>query len=235
MANEYPDIPMPSYPAPTPDPIPFGRTFGTLAKSLIAPIAKPVAGAFTNLMANSPSTAAILAGLGAGGLGYGTSYLVNKLFPKRESEETRTRRNIGITAGTGILGALSAYLIGKEINRHRASPVAKEAASAFMGGPDADIIAKISQDFSMTSGAQESLAMQVMQLQPTQKYSLLNLLSGVSGAAIGLIISRFLLKMGFTGQVLLTLAGGFLGSHFGGPKDLDLGRSSVYGESYNLY
>jgi len=66
-----------------------------------------------------PLTNAIVAGLLAGGLGYGAGTLLEQLFPKKYLERGKLRRTLGLTgvAAGGLLGLNNAYANARHTDR----------------------------------------------------------------------------------------------------------------------
>lgn len=59
----------------------------------------------------------------------------------------------------------------------------------------------------------------VNRLPASQKNELAGLLRAAGGASVGAIVAKYLLKRGFTGVILMSIAGGVIGNMLGGNKN----------------
>jgi hypothetical protein len=219
-------VPLPEVPALEPQSVPLAKTLGGWTRSLIKNTVGYPASVYGKALATHPAVGTAAGAVGAGLAGLGAVSLYDYLYPdNNENPLDKEKRTLLSVGGTALLGGLGSYLLSKGITGQ------SKKASFLDSNVDAAILNKLSQDFTLSHIAKQQLASNISSMSKSDKSGLLDLLSGVTGAGIGLVIARYLLKLGFTGQLLLTLAGGFLGSTLGGnglaSKDRD-----VYGRKY---
>lgn len=121
-------------------------------------------------------------------------------------------------AGVGLASGLGLHYFGKSGYFQATDPVNS-------------IAEKLKLDPNLNAGEEERLLGMIETLDSNKKSDLERLLSGASGAAIGMIVARYLLKLGLVGQLLFTLAGGALGGY---NNNLATGGKDMYGRPYSL-
>jgi hypothetical protein len=180
----------------------FGYHLGTrLPEVAELPLARPVGNWLTNV-AYHPGRA-ILGGTALGGLvgaGFGA-------MTRRDPLHTALLGAVLGGAGSGVASGLT----------HLLNPPVKRAfyAQDENSNPLQFIQAQLFGDRGMGSAEKASLMQSVGQLSPAQLQTLTQMLRTGVGASVGLLIARYLLRLGFTGSLLLALAGGALGSRMG--------------------
>ena len=241
-------------PAYTP-PIDIPRWAGEKLHSAVnSPVGKPLEWGL-NAMSHSPAASgaygAAMLGLG----GYAGSKLFNYLNKKitgRKEDKVDAKRValvgslLGGTAGLGLgmhhknvnnpdmwPNALdqSTDLLGRTgmdrntLDQARARLPQKTAM--FLLAPSAEIQNEIARDYTLNLTEKDHLMQMVNELPEMHKIQLKSMLASVGGSAIGMIVARYLLKLGFTGQVIASLVGGLVGGSIGN-NALDLNRNNLY-------
>lgn len=138
---------------------------------------------------DSPGQSALL---GAGGLGL-VVFLLNRLAQMRDRQ------------------ANTAY--PKQSSKSAFYSMGDPGQSA---DPLAEVSSKLFSDFSLSSTARAELLKLLPQLSASEAKSLSTAVRSASGAGIGYLVARFLLGLGFTGRVLMSLAGAYSGFMSGG-------------------
>ena len=220
---------LPEWEATDPNATPMAEQFGRVMGSMVRPM-RPALQGIANMFMKYPGGSAIAGGLAAGAVGLGGSWLLNKLAPRRELPSDRRRRTLGLTLGSGTAGALAAWILSREMGKYKEASV--KTSSIFMGGVDAALISRISEDMTLGQGMQMMLSNHVLKMPSNDKAGLLNALSGVAGAGIGLLVARYLLKLGMFSQGIAMLAGGTIGRSMFGGNGLDLSNTNLYGIPY---
>jgi hypothetical protein len=175
-----------------------------------------------NSMVENPYKGALIGGLGTGLAGLGVGGLMS-LFGSKISPW-----KLALLAGS--LGAAGSLGGGTIANMN--DPARKKQAS-FLLGPDQEIVAEIARDYTLTSSDKQELARYVDMLPENKKLQLASMLKGATGSTIGVLVARYLMKMGIVGQIVMALAGGMMGMNAFGPDSAlaNLGKTQ-YAEAY---
>lgn len=169
-------------------------------------------------LTKSPSQALVTGGVG----GALSGYLAGKaLQGMSRRPRPSTLPNSILLGATGTAGL--AYLLNR---------MSKKSA-AFLGfDSDQKISSELSRDPSIGFSEENALMSMVDELDQNEKSQLAKLLDGAKGASAGFIIAKFLLDLGFTGQILFALAGGFLGNSSRSTNNLDSIQKDIYGNKF---
>lgn len=111
--------------------------------------------------------------------------------------------------------------------------------ASFFGGyfqdnqdPRISILNKLDQS-GIAYGEHARLAQAIRGLTPSEAETLYGILKGVTGAAIGALIAKYVFGWGGAGQLGSAVFGGYAASHFGGPVDAlgfpSMGHRDYYG------
>jgi len=130
------------------------------------------------------------------------AYLLAKyLFPDLNSSR--------VGGVSSLLGGLAGYGLNQA-----AQPTQKSAYFSSYIAPEAStdtIASKLAQDPNLNK-FEENQLLGIIQTLPSQNQSeLRTVISSASGAAVGMLVARYLLKLGITGQLLVSLAGAAIG------------------------
>ena len=98
-------------------------------------------------------------------------------------------------------------------------PWSEKRANYATSAPDQTIQQKLMSDASMSYTDKSMLMQQLRQLSAQQKEQLANVIGPALGAGIGVLIARYLLKLGIGGTAMLALIGGAAGAQFSGPRN----------------
>lgn len=186
---------------------PLGNYMSTLGRdsgrsALIAALALGAGGAgFGALTGRNPVTWG-LAGAGVGALGgYGASQLVSSLANRR-----RQLAHQNVTSMNSEM---------KRQQEETENPPFKTAAYYGEGDAMTYIQSHLFADPSMGLQDKAALISSLQSVPPQQLSSLASIIRMAGGAAVGYLVSRFLLNLGSTGQLVGSLAGGVVGSMMG--------------------
>lgn len=178
-----------------------------------------------------------LLGLGAGallGAGIGTvgtlgMNLWERFRNRHLPEDQRPDNNLrgSLLRGAGLTALISGLGAGGLSYWHHKN------ASFMSGGNIANqVINKLGQDPSLSGMQKNQLAGMIQNLPQQQLVQLNTLLGNVTGAGIGALIAKFLLNLGFTGTVLMTLVGGAVGGLIGSSRNQNPMQSqNMFGQS----
>jgi hypothetical protein len=233
MSEEYriptyvrPDLPKldPNFKAPEDWAKPLGTMAGSLVSGIGGVASKPLI-PFLNVAAKSPLAASLLTAAVSGGLGYGLGAYKDWSNGYRGKSNKRRYATIG-----ALLGGLGSYLPADYVYRNVPKTAGLRQAfcksSFFMDpGVELELRNKISQAQTLSYMERQFLSDAVSNLSTSQQSDLLRLLGGVGGGAIGFVIAKYLLNLGVTGQVLLTLLGALQG---GSSNSLADSRTRAY-------
>jgi hypothetical protein len=211
----------------------FAESLGNMAGSLASKgfVQKPI-GFLLDSLVNSPVRSGLIGMGGLGLMGYGGSKLFNWLSGKRGRKVSPTRAG-GLT---GLIGLLTGVGLNRYAESQKTASFDKTAFMNSMLDPSYEIKAQLARDYTLSFNEKEELAKKVDNLDPQEASQLANILSSAGGAAIGMIIAKFLLKLGFGGQILMAVAGGHIGrSLFAeGRNELDINSGNLYSTSLNM-
>lgn len=159
---------------------------------------------YTEWLARNPGKGSVAGGLAGAGAGW----LLSKI---RGNDPT-----IPMLVGGG-LGAGASYA-GSRLFSHNLG-IEKQS---FYTHNDSDattyIQARIANDYRLSHPQRQYLQGMLGQMSPAHRNALADTLKVAGGAGAGAIIAKFLLNLGFTGTILMSLAGAAVGSMFGGPE-----------------
>ena len=147
-------------------------------------------------------------GMMGGAAGAGLGALLSVLLQKDP--------RLGAMLGAGALGGGS-WLAGTLMNMKR-KQLAKQASFYGNSGssPESFISNKIALDSGLSFNEKTQLSGLIGQLSDGQTGELAKLLRTITGAGVGLVIAKYLLKLGLGGTILSTIIGGAIGSRMGG-------------------
>jgi len=151
-------------------------------------------------------------GMMGAGAGAGVGALLSILLQKDP--------RLGAMLGAGALGGGS-WLAGTMMNlKHKQQ--AKQASFYGNSGssPASFISNKIAQDGGLSFNEKTQLSGLIGQLSDGQTGELAKLLRTITGAGVGALIAKYLLKLGLGGTILSSILGGVVGSRLGG-KSID--------------
>lgn len=169
---------------------------------------------YTNSLYTSPISGALvgsgLSGIVGGSLGYLSGHRQRRRYGVGVTEDPilKAKRYAVLSA---LLGGIGSYGLGHLVKK-----------SYFVSGATPskeEILSKIHLDPSLNWGQKSILSNAVSQLSTSQAVDLKRALGTSFGASIGLLVSRYLMKMGIGGQVIATLAGGVIGNTLSGRRD----------------
>jgi hypothetical protein len=130
-------------------------------------------------------------------------------------------------AGAGMAGMLLASLYARNrLQQGQAfqlprpeQPWREKRAYYATSDSDQSLQQKLMSDASMSYTDKSMLMQQLRQLSAQQKEQLANAIGPALGAGIGVLIARYLLKLGIGGTAMLALIGGAAGAQFGGTRN----------------
>lgn len=144
-------------------------------------------------------------------------------------------------SGSAIGGAGSAALseVIRAWQSMGTSPAQPKQAAAFSADPLLAVRAALLADGSVDSESKTALMRMLPELSSVEATQLAGLLRTAAGAGVGVLIARYLLRLGFVGTVLSALVGGYAASRFGGTKNFygqpaDT-QSDLFGRSRHVF
>ena len=140
-------------------------------------------------------------------------------------------------AGSAV-GGLGSAALSEVIRAWRSMGSAKQA-SAFSADPLLAVRAALLSDGSVDSDSKTALMRLLPQLSSAESAQLADLLRVSAGVGAGVLIARYLLRLGFVGTVLSALVGGYAASRFGGMRNFygqttDT-KSDLFGRSRHVF
>ena len=209
-------------PAYTP-PIDIPRWAGEKLHSAVnSPVGKPLEWGL-NAMSHSPAASGAY---GAAMLGLG-GYAGSKLFNYLNKKITGRKEDKVDAKRVALVGSLLGGTAGLGLGMHHKNVNLPQKTAMFLLAPSAEIQNEIARDYTLNLTEKDHLMQMVNELPEMHKIQLKSMLASVGGSAIGMIVARYLLKLGFTGQVIASLVGGLVGGSIGN-NALDLNRNNLY-------
>lgn len=186
------------------DPRAFGRGVGRFLGNKY--VAAPRHALF-NAMRHHPLSGAAVGGLMAGGLGLGYG-AYRKYFSDDPEDGKRSigRYVLPAALAGGALAGLGSHLYRGVVKKGSAMDGLNQINAAIMNDP------------SLSDADKNSLIKMVGQVPYHNLEGLKRIATTAIGAGVGAAIAKYLMGLGFTGQVLSAIVGGVIGRSFGGPS-----------------
>lgn len=165
--------------------------------------------------------------VGGGALGYGLGRLFDRLS---DEEDDGVRPWLG-----GAVGALAGGVGG-----HLLGAMREKAANMLSArGDDKTYVwSRLAEDHGLSPAERQALRQAVSRLDESDLSDLSEALRMAGGAAVGVLVAKFLMKAGLGGMLLGGLTGGFVGARLGGPSILGTahysGKTDAYGNNYTF-
>ena len=203
------------------------------------------------------TTLAALAGLGT--LGYNkltnperkgksqsaTEYIKSYFKPSKREDPAKTEnrsrlfRNIALTGAAGFAGnaMLADHIRTVRFNsllENLNKTELKKVSNVLSQPLDTEILNSIRRDMSLNYSQKRELSSLVSNLSPHETTELSSVLKSTIGGGVGYIVAKYLLDLGITGKIILSLIGAVTGSLFGQNK-VDSYTGSLYGLNRKIY
>jgi uncharacterized membrane protein YeaQ/YmgE (transglycosylase-associated protein family) len=150
---------------------------------------------------------AIPMGLLTGGIGAGTGWLIGKGLNLTGKTEQDHSKRLALILGSlfGGVGAMSGY------NRSREKRASDGYWNSFKKPQPREVVLRaLRSDTSLSMAEQSQLAQMVEQLSRVQQEELARLIERVGGGMVGVLIAKYLMNAGPTGQMMGGLLGSFI-------------------------